>query len=178
MPDPAQQTCRNCAGPLPPPVVRYVGQGVAPQRDPGPEPPPPPRSLPSKYRNKVLYWGNVWTILGIVFTIVFSWTIVFAALGILFWVLGYRRGLREIRALEQGRAVLGQIVGVHQDRSQTMNGRNPWVVTYQFPTASGLRQENDQGWDSSNAYFRHGDPVWVVSVEGEEGCSAIWPPVR
>lgn len=176
--DPARQVCRNCGGPLPPPTVRPVGPAPPPPVDPGLAPAPPPRPIPKQYRNRVLYWGNVHTLIGMIFTLVFFWTIVFPIIGIFLWKHGKKRAERELRALEYGVPVLGQLTGVAQDMSQTINNRHPWIVHYAFMTPRGARQGTDQGWEPSNVFRRPGDPVWVVYLDDDPDCSAIWPPVR
>lgn len=96
-PDPTREVCGNCAGPLPAPILapqpaapaQGWGQAGAqpfamaqPSRGPGPMPPPPPRQLPKAYVNRVLYWHNIFFMLGFIFTVFFFWTIIFPAVGI------------------------------------------------------------------------------------------------
>jgi hypothetical protein len=193
--DPTREVCGNCAGPLPAPML--APQPVAPtpgaswdqmraqalaaaqaSRGPGPAPGPPPRQLPSTYVNRVLYWRNVFFILGFVFTVFLFWTLIFPAIGIPLWIHGHRRARRELRALQEGQVAQGQITGVQVDHSTTINNRHPWVVAYAFATPRGTRQGTDQGFDSANGYRMPGDPVWVVYVDDDPDCSAVWPPVR
>lgn len=72
----------------------------------------------------------------------------------------------------------GQIISVRLDYSTTINNRHPWIVAYAFATPRGMQQGTDQGFDDMNGYRMPGDPVWVVYVDGEPDCSAVWPPVR
>ena len=186
--DPTRETCTNCAGPLPAPLLAPAPQPalvsmpmqmpMLPARGPGPMPPPPPRQIPKPYVNRVLYWRNVYFILGVIFTVVLFWTIVFPAIGIPLWIYGHRRAQRELRALQHGQVAQGQLTSVTMDHTQSINNRHPWVVAYAFGTPSGPRQGTDQGWDQSNGYRLPGDPVWVVYLDDAADCSAVWPPVR
>jgi hypothetical protein len=178
-PDPSRMNCRTCAGPLPLPLVEMQGASPAAveSRGPGPKPPPPPRVLPKPYVRKVLYWQNILTMIGVIFTLVFFWTVIFAAIGIPMWMAGLKRGRRELRALELGRAVEGRITAVEQDMTQAINNRHPWIITYAFPTAAGTGAGTDTGWEPLNSYRRAGDPVWIVTMDDDPQCNAIWPPV-
>jgi hypothetical protein len=194
-PDPTREVCTNCAGPLPAPLLAPQPAAPAPgmnweqaraqalaaaqaARGPGPMPPPPPRELPKQYVNRVLYWRNVFVILGIVFTVLLFWTVVFPAIGIPLWIYGHKRAQRELRALQFGHVAQGQLTSVHMDYAQSINNRHPWVVAYAFATPQGTRQGTDQGWDASNVHRMSGDPIWVVYLDDDPNCSAVWPPVR
>jgi len=175
--DPQLENCRNCGGPLPAPVI--VGpQSPEPYvKGPGPEPPPPPRTLPAKYRKRVLYYRNVLFIIGVVFTAVFFWTVILPVVGILLIMYGLKKARQEILALEQGRPARGRIQSVRKDTTTTLNNRHPWVIEFSFMTPSGERQGRDTGWDDENAWRRPGDEVWVVYMAQDPDCSAVWPPV-
>ena len=50
--------------------------------------------------------------------------------GILAW--RYEKAQQTIKVLEEGDAVLGQIVEVYQNLAVQINGRNPWTVVYRY----------------------------------------------
>ncbi len=167
--DAAATNCVNCGGPLP----------ALPGMDPGPEPPPPPRTLPVKYRRRVMYWKNVRVLVGMMFTIVGCWTILFPIIGIPVWIKGRKMALAKLAALERGRGARAQVVDVWRDTSVTINGRNPWAIEYSFETAEGtVVKGKAQAWDASNADRRPGQPLWVVYLPEDPEQNAIWPPIK
>ncbi len=162
--------CNSCGGELPP-----MPGGV-----PGPRPPDTPRSLPRGYANRVKYWKNTKTLIGIVFTIVFCWSILFPLIGIFVWRAGAKQSREWLHALVHGRATRGTLTRIELDRSQHINHKHPWKITYTYELHSGETQEDFvEAWDKVNAMRSPGDVVWVVYGEIEnKRTSAIWPPLR
>ena len=160
--------CNNCGGPLPPP----------PGQDPGPEPPPAPRVLPAGYHNRIMYWKNVEVMIGILFTVVFFWTILFLIVGILLWYYGRKRAVGKLMALENGRATRAEISDIYIDHSTKDNGRSPWVIEYLFQTPGGERAGKAVAWNPINGSRRVGEPLWVVFVPEDPEKNAIWPPIK
>ena len=146
-----QAACNNCGGSLPLPVERPAGSpktGIA-------VPPPPPRDVPRNYAWRILLtdgWaivggtfliiGAVFFVLGIGLTLGIVTALVglpFAGLGLSFLVGGgglmiwrYEQARQTVEVLKDGEAVLGEIVGVHQNLHVRVNGRNPWTVAYRY----------------------------------------------
>ena len=118
-------------------------------------------------------------LIGIIFTVPFFWTVIFPLIGIPMWVLGRRRALGKLEALERGVAARAEITEVFIDGSVEINGRHPWVVAYTFQTEDGRRIEGRvRGWESSNRDREPGQPLWAVYVREDPDRNAIWPPIR
>ncbi|MHB8872059.1 MAG: hypothetical protein ACYC8T_00085 [Myxococcaceae bacterium] len=160
--------CLRCGGPLP----------ALPGGHPGPRPPQMPRGLPAGYRGRILYWKNVPVLIGMMFSLVFCWTVIFPIIGIPLWVTGYRNAKRKLMALVFGAPTPGKVTRVEVDMSQHINRRHPWLIHYEFQTGAGVRQGRCEAWDPSNAKRSPGDVLWVVYVQGHSGENAIWPPIR
>lgn len=160
--------CTRCGGPLP----------ALPGGHPGPRPPQTPRGLPVGYRARVLYWKNVLVLIGIVFSVFFCWTLIFPAIGIPMWVIGRRNARRKLMALGFGVSTRGRVTGISKDLTQSINGRHPWLIAYDFDTETGVRRGEVAAWDASSAQRSPGDVLWVVYVPGAPEENAIWPPIR
>ena len=164
--------CINCGGPLPPPPTLAAD-------DPGSPPPPVPRQLPTKYRWQVLLWKNVLVTLGMVFTIVFCWSIIFPLFGIPMWIIGYRRAKNQLIALERGVAARAELIGVERDHSVKMNGRSPWRIEYTFETQDGqIRDGWVHTWQGRHTRRSPGEVFWVVYLPEDPEQNTVWPPVK
>ena len=168
IPDTSFTNCPNCGGTL------SFSQGS----DPGPRPPNAPRELPKKFIKKIKYTNNVWTILGIVFTFAFIWTIVLSIVGIIFWRKGLRIAREELNPLMNGNAVHGTITNVSQNTSVKVNGRSPTTIEFSFE-ANGQKMTGDVGnlFDQASLMKRPGDKIWVVYMPDDPNQSSIWPPL-
>lgn len=162
--------CISCGGPLP----------ALPGGEPGPRPPAAPRTLPDGYVRRVRLWKNVLVIIGLVFSVLFCWTVVFPLIGLPLLFIGNRRALERLHALRDGRATRGRIVSVGIDRSETINGKHPWRVCWEFDRHDGPVGEGMcRVWDPVSAQRAAGDAVWVVyGARGDREVNAIWPPLR
>lgn len=162
--------CVSCGGPLP----------CLPGGDPGPRPPATPREMPEGYVRRIRLWKNVFVMIGLFFTVIFVWTVIFPLIGIplLWW--GNRKALDQLGALVDGRATRGRISSVAKDRSQTINNENPWRIDFTYDLHDGSSAEaHCHVWDATNAQRAAGDAVWVVYGEREgRRTAAIWPPLR
>jgi len=120
-----------------------------------PMPPPPPRPVAGGYVLRVLAtdgWaiacfvfgllGAIFTLVGVPLTLAIVTSFVgipFAALGLLFLAgataLGawrYREARQTVEVMRTGEAVEGRIVELTQNFNVRVNGRNPWVIRYEF----------------------------------------------
>lgn len=167
--NPVTSNCPNCGGALP-----IIGGS-----DAGQAPPPAPRILPRKYVRGVKYTGNVYTMIGIIFTIPFFWTILFPIIGIILWRKGLREADAELIPLQDGAHVQGEIVAVDIDYSKTLNGRHPRVVQFMFQ-ANGRSYAGDvpNVMDPVELWRKPGDRVWVVYMPQDPDTSSIWPPLK
>ena len=115
--------CKNCGG-----TLEYsIDASQA-----GSKPNEAPRPLPAKFKLRIKYTGNVMTIIGIIFTIPFFWTVLFPIIGIFCWKRGIREANDELIPLEFGTPVLGEIESVKKDYSRNINGRSPFIVEFLF----------------------------------------------
>lgn len=162
--------CVSCGGPLP----------ALPGGEPGPRPPGTPRDMPEGYVRRVRLWKNVLVLIGLVFSVVFCWTVIFPLIGLPMLYFGNRRALDRLHALAHGRTTRGRITAVEKDRSETINGKNPWRITWSFERHDGTTGDGMcRVWDPLSAQRSAGDAVWVVyGSRADREVVAIWPPLR
>jgi hypothetical protein len=162
--------CKNCGGILP---------LINSPNDVGTKPPPAPRELPKKYIRRIKYTGNVMSMIGFVFTVVFFWSIIFPIIGIFIWRKGLREAEEELIPLQSGTPVLGEIETIQRDYSKKMNGRSPLTVTFLF-NANGQTHRGSVGniFDNIDLTKKAGDKVWVVYMPENPQLSSIWPPLK
>lgn len=188
-----QRNCTNCGGPLPGPTPP----------DPGPDPPPPPRVIPSAYVRRLYLTGNVPNLVGGIFALVGSmitvgmvwmtymlgpevaWSaltgLIFVVIGGGLLIVGMRRAGAQLHALRDGVAVRGEIVDLHQDTTESINGRHPWAVVYHYEVAGQVHEGKVKSWDRAGAVmtlYAVGSPVHVLYVRGRPERSALYPPIR
>lgn len=164
-------TCTRCGGPLP----------SIPGSHPGPRPPPAPRTLPPGYERRVRYWKNVLTMIGMIFTLAFFWTLLFPLIGVFLWRAGHRKASAWIQALVHGTPVSGRITAVEVDYSQSINHEHPWLLRYAYDTPDGVREGVVESWDPVTARRPVGEHLWVVWIPAsgdQPDRVALWPPIR
>ena len=144
----------------------------------GPKPPMVPRLLPKKFVKRVKYTNNVMTILGIVFTIPFFWSVIFPIIGIFLWRKGIKDANAELVPLEHGTSTIGVITDVRQDFSKRINDKSPFIIEFTFEV-SGQKYVGDVGniFDRESARKKIGDQLWVVYMPEDPSLSSIWPPI-
>ena len=166
---------------------------LQPGMDPGPEPPIAPRILPPGFESRTKWSGNVASLVGLVFFLVGSllttvmvitgnvlislFPMLFVVGGLLFLRYGLVRASRTLRAFRDGVAVKGRIVSVDTDTSQTINGKNPWKLTYDFPVADERIKGTQTSFDSSVTLMKHGQPIWVLHLVTDPSQSTLYPPL-
>lgn len=161
--------CRNCGGP----VEFEVDKSAL-----GKQPPLAPRELPKKYVHRIKYFGNVFTMIGIIFTVPFIWTVIFPIIGIFLWRKGIKDANDELIPLMYGEVVEGEINSIEIDYSKNINGKHPFVVNFLFK-ANGQKYAGNVGniFDPIDQLKNPGDPVWVVYMPGDPSLSSVWPPL-
>jgi hypothetical protein len=166
---PSFSNCRNCGGSLP--VSDGSGAGTAP--------PPAPRVLSKQFVRGVKYFNNVNTMIGMVFTIPFFWSVIFPVIGIFLWRKGIREARGELLPLENGLPALGEITAVQIDSSKSMNGRNPRYVQFVF-SVNGHPYAGDVPniMDPVELWKKPGDKIWVVYMPDNPEISSVWPPMK
>jgi hypothetical protein len=161
--------CANCGGPLP----------IAEDGAPGDPPPPAPRALSKSYIRAVKYTSNVYTIIGIIFTIPFFWSVIFPIIGIFLWRKGLRDAQGELQPLEFGVHTKGEITGINIDYGKRINDRHPKTLEFVF-TANGQKWAGTVPniMDPVEQWKRPGDQIWVVYMREDPNISSVWPPMK
>jgi len=167
-----ETNCKNCGGPLP--AIPHSNKGL----DKGNPPGNSPRIIPKIYVRKLKY-RNLHFLLGFFFTVPFFWTILFPIIGIFMMRYGLKKANQKLSALEYGVKAEGVLINISKDTKQTVNGRHPWFLEYEFETNSGklITATKAGAWNSNNRYRRPNDKLWIVYLQGNPEISAIWPPV-
>ena len=168
-----EKNCRNCGGPLP--AISHNNEGI----DKGEAPGNPVRELPKVYIKKLKY-RNTHFIIGLIFTAIFFWTIIFPIIGIFLMRFGLKTANNKLNALQNGIKSEGVLTDIYKDHSQSVNGRNPWKLEYEFRTDAGeiITASKTGAWNNNNRYRRVNDHLWVVYLPDNPKISAIWPPVN
>ncbi len=189
-----RSNCRNCGGPLPP--RRTDGDSLMDELPA--RPPSPPRDISNAYVRKLMMrsgWAVtafVLAILGITFGIVgliltaFIVTafvgIPFLGMGAIFAVFGvvmlsrqYEAARTTVEVLRNGIEAEGVVTGVEQNMMVRINGRNPFVITYEY-SAEGRRCTGTVSTlqDPSQRYAP-GRKAWVLYTPGSPETSALYP---
>ena len=164
--------CVNCGGPLP--AVPHNNDGL----DKGLPPGATPREIPKIYIKKLKY-RNTKFIIGFFFTAFFFWTILFPIIGIFLMKSGLKTAKEKLLALQNGVKTEGVLIDIYKDTSETVNGRNPWRLEYEFTTKSGesISAIKTGAWNRNNMYRKPHDHLWIVYMQDNPEISAIWPPV-
>ncbi|HUF38198.1 MAG TPA: DUF3592 domain-containing protein [Anaerolineales bacterium] len=179
--------CRRCGGPQP----------AVETADAGPNPPPPPRSVPPGYARHLFFThviglvGAIFFVTGLPFLVIFpavalatgDWLFLaiggslgalFAMIGGLMFAAGIRHVGRTIETYRTGLTARGAVVDVVPDRSITVNGRNPWRVTYTYKVMGISHGGNTHTW---YPLVEAGSPVHVLYRPNEPDVSALYPPL-
>lgn len=145
-----QPNCKNCGAPLQPLETALAAQEVGYIT-----PPMPPRPISNNYIWRLMLtdgWAItalVFGLLGVVFAplgVLLTVFIITAFVGIPFALIGfamlglagviltwrYRQASQTVEVLRNGDAARGQVLAVQQNYNVQVNGRNPWLIDYQF----------------------------------------------
>lgn len=183
-PDLARTTCTSCGGQLPAVPARILAE-----RDlPSPLIPPPsgpPRTLPKGYAERVKYWKNVESMIGIIFMIVgvpliplFGFGLIFAVIGFFLYRSGSNRANKQLLALQYGVPVEGTITSVALDYHKHINHQHPWRIEFRFEAGAGTVSGSVESWDPVTAARVPGERIWVVYGAGFPDICSPWPPIR
>lgn len=167
--------CMNCGGTLPIGISNELGE----------KPSLAPRELPKKFIRNVMLWKNTKALIGVVFLCVgiptiplFGFGLIFSSIGYYLYKSGKKEGLEKITALQNGIATEGEIFQIGFDTSESINGRNPYLIKYTFTTKNGQTQlDSVKSWDDNNAFLKIGDKTWVVYIPENPQISSPWPPM-
>lgn len=160
--------CEACKGELP----------IIPGGHGGPKPPATPRHIPSSYVLRLHLFKNVAVIIGVIFTVVFFWTILFPIVGIFLWIYGYKQARNRLAALRQGEPTVGTITAVYEDTTKHINNRHPIAIKYTYETPEGSFDGKAEAWDRGHLDRPVGEQIWVVHNPTDPQVHAIWPPLK
>ena len=190
-----QSNCDKCGGPL----QLADEKIVSPDSDKIFQIPPlPPRPISDRYVWRLFFSDGWWItilvlgILGVVFFPVgaaLTLGVITAFVGIPFLFLGigfliaggwmavwrYQIAQKVVNVLRVGEAARGQIIEVQQDYSVSVNGRNPWVILYQFQV-NGLNVEGKvTTFNELGQHLKTGQAISVLYLPEEPKWSSIYP---
>jgi len=190
-----QSNCDKCGGPLQLADEKIVSSDSDEILQ---TPPLPPRPISDRYVWRLFFSDGWWIvtlvfgILGVVFFPVgagLTLGVITAFVGIPFLFLGigfliaggwvavwrYQIAQKVVNVLRVGEAVRGQITEVQQDYSVSVNGRNPWVIRYQFQ-ANGQNVEGKvTTFNPLGQHFQAGEAVSVLYLPADPKWSSIYP---
>ena len=106
----------------------------------------------------------------------FGFGLLFVTLGFFIRKAGRKSAIKKIAALEKGQPCEGKIFDVGFDRTQTVNGRNPYLVNFSFVHQGTERTGSTIAWNDQCRLFKSGQEVWVV-YDAESDASSLWPPL-
>jgi hypothetical protein len=190
-----QSNCSNCGGPLPAVDEKIIGS--TPSEVPS-VPPAAPRSISDRYIWRLLStdgWSIaafVFGILGFVFTMLgvgLSTSQITAFVGIPFLVSGifflgtciwvfvhqYQKMNKVVTVLRVGQAVLGQIIETQANYSVVINGRNPWVIRYQFQVEGQEYTGSVTTLNQPREQLQAGKSVYVLYLSESPKWNSIYP---
>jgi membrane protein implicated in regulation of membrane protease activity len=189
-----QSNCRNCGGPLPAPADSAAPLSPLELA----APPPAPRSIADSYLWRLLGsdgWAvaaGIFTLIGAIFSfvgLILTFAIITAFVGIPFAILGliflglgmttlrrrYQDSQKTVEVLRQGEAVRGQVINVEANYNVTVNGRNPWTITYQFQLAGREFQNKVTTLNPPGPQLRTGQPVYVLYLPDSPEYNTLYP---
>jgi hypothetical protein len=161
-------------------------------------PPPAPRSISNRYAWRLLSsdgWAItacVFGLLGIIFAplgAVLTIVIVTAFVGIPFLLLGivflgaggsvlfwrYQYAQNVVTVLREGEAMRGEIIDVQSNYNVRINGRNPWVIRYQFSANGESYEGKVSTLNQLGGQFQAGQPVYVLYLPSTPKWNSIYP---
>ena len=168
--------CTNCGGPLP--SVAGSERGDAPLDA--------PRQLPKGYKTRMIVKSNWqlhmgWVLIAFgMFPILNgnSPALLMPVIGASMIVFGVVRALKRFDVLANGAAVEGVIVEAGENRGESVNGKHPYYIKYQYNIDGKACSGFMNFCDESITNYQAGHPIWVVYLpDGTDYRSSIWPPV-
>ncbi len=190
-----QSNCDKCGGPLQPADVQTEAPDTGEILQ---TPPLPPRPISDRYVWRLLANDTWWVailvfgILGFIFTLVgggLTLGVITAFVGLPFLALGigfliatggvavwrYKIAEKVVNVLRVGEATRGQIADIQPDYSVSVNGRNPWIIRYNFQ-ANGQEVEGKiSTFNALDERLKAGKAISVLYLPAEPQWSSIYP---
>jgi hypothetical protein len=191
-----QPNCNKCGGPLQMFAETFAASS-SPTED-VPAPPSAPRPISDKYVWRLLF-SDGWAIAALVFVllgVIFSFTgaglvigIITAFVGLPMLLLGlvflviagtvlywrYNEMQKIVNVLKVGEATRGQVVEAQENYSVEINGRNPWVIRYQFQVNGQDFTGNVSTLNPVGDKLQAGKTVWVLYLPTAPQLNSIYP---
>ncbi len=189
-----QSNCSNCGGPL----LAADERSRSSSSEDLPIPPSAPRPISPRYAWRLILTsgrgivGLVLGLLGLIFTLVgagLTLGIITAIIGIPFLLLGlvllaagvvllflqFQQAQNVVSALRDGEATRGQIMDVQQNFYTRINGRNPWVIRYQFQAGGQAHEGRISTLNDPGERLQPGKPVYILYLPTAPQWSSIYP---
>jgi hypothetical protein len=190
-----RSNCDKCGGPL---QLADVETASPDSNAIFQSPPLPPRSISDRYIWHIFFGDGYWIpilvlgILGVVFFpmgagLILGVVTAFVGVPFLFLGLGfliatiwlairrYKYAQMIVDVLRVGDAARGQITDVGQDYSTAVNGRNPWVVRYQF-LANGQKVDGKvTTFNPVGEQYKAGESISVLYLPTDPKLNTIYP---
>jgi hypothetical protein len=190
-----QSNCKNCGGALQA-VEESITSSVPTENLP--TPPSAPRPISERYIWRLLSADGLWItalvlgLLGVVFSQLgagLTIGIITGFVGIPFLLLGvallgagggvfiwrYQEAQKVVDVLREGEATRGQIVEIQEDYSVSINGRNPWVIRYQFQANGQDHEGKVTTLNQPGQQLQAGKAVCVLYLPTAPKWSSIYP---
>ncbi len=190
-----QPNCSNCGAPLPA-ADAHTSSSAADEILP--TPPLAPRPISDGYVWRLLTRDGgaiaafVAAIVGFVFSLVgtgLTLAVITAFIGIPFLILGiiflfaaaalilwrYRSAQKLVTVLRDGQATRGQVVSLGQNYNVRINGRNPWVIQYQFQIGEQEQAGQVSILNQPGEQYQAGKTVWVLYLPEAPRWNSIYP---
>ncbi len=91
----------------------------------------------------------------------------------LFW--RYQEALKVVNVLRMGEATRGQVIDVNENYNVRVNGRNPWVIRYQFQ-ANGQNYEGKvTTLNQPGPELQPGKPVCILYLPTSPNFNSLYP---
>jgi len=87
----------------------------------------------------------------------------------------YQAAQKVVRVLQIGEAARGQIIETRADTSVRVNGRNPWVILYQFHANGEDYDGKVTTFNPPGEQLQTGKGVYVLYLPAEPKWSSIYP---
>jgi uncharacterized protein (DUF983 family) len=190
-----QLNCQNCGAPLPAAATETVPVEINTEL---PIPPSPPRPVSKSYVWRLLSTDGGWIaalvfiLLGIIFSGVglglglainpdfIGW--IFLIIGFPFLLAGvivfnwrYQKAQKVVGVLRDGIAVRGQITELNQDYSVSINGRNPWNISYEYRVNGITYTGKVSTLNQPGAQMVVGKAVSILYLEADPKSSSLYP---
>lgn len=189
-----QSNCGNCGGPL----LSAEETSHASSSEDIPIPPSAPRPISPSYAWKLIFTdakgiaGMVLGLLGFIFTLLgaaLTIGMITAFVGIPFLCVGlvllgagavlfflqYQQAQNIVGALRDGEATRGRILDVQQNYTVRINGRNPWVIKYEFQGGGQTYESSVSTLNQPAERLQAGKPVYVLYLPSAPKWSSIYP---